>query len=514
MIVASQARAYDMNTLTMTILMGAIFSVGFMLWFLSGLVVDEMKSRRKRASMRFAGSVYRERGTAGGYRPVSFGKDDERGYIRPTPADNSSEEAFAPVLKLRRQAGVQAPVATTKKAYRRLHWFGVLLLVSTLRISAQNSGSTQTNPAGASQTSAATPLAPLTTPAITGPLQAAPPIEFDAGPLGKLDVDGIVSGMGLWQGNHVAGDDNGQAALSNGQVWLQKPTGWFQFYVQGGAYNILALGTPFLPTDKAVSDLYGAVPVAFVKLVPAKNTSIFVGALPTLMGAEYTFDFENMNIERGLLWNQENAVNRGIQLTQTMGKFAASISWNDGYYSNRYSWVSGSLTYAKGPHSLSFVGMGNLGQTSRQTLATPVQNNGSMYALIYTYTKGAWIVQPYYQYSDVPTNPTVGVLHGATTNGGALLLSRTFKHGFSLAGRGEYISSSGSVAVSSVNLMYGPGSSAWSATLTPTFQQGRFFARGDLSLVRANNITPGGAFGSSGTNRNQPRAVIEIGFLF
>ena len=122
------------------------------------------------------------------------------------------------------------------------------------------------------------------------------------------------------------------------------------------------------------------MPVAFVKLVPGKNTSILVGALPTLMGAEYTFDFENMNIERGLLWNQENAVNRGIQVNQTIGKFTASMSWNDGYYSNRYSWLSGSLTYANGPHSLSFIGMGNLGQTAWQTLATPVQNNGTMYA--------------------------------------------------------------------------------------------------------------------------------------
>jgi len=323
-----------------------------------------------------------------------------------------------------------------------------------------------------------------------------------------------VSGMGLLQGNHVAGDDVAQAALSNGQVWIQKTTGWWQFYVQAGAYNILALGTPFLATDKAVTDLYGPVPVAFVKLVFAKNTSVLVGALPTLMGAEYTFDFENMNLQRGLLWNQENAVNRGIQLNQTIGKFTASVSWNDGYYSNRYSWLSGSLAYTRGPHSLSFVGMGNLGQTVRQTLATPVENNGSMYALIYTYTKGSWIVQPYYQYGSVPTNPSVGVRRGATTNGGALLLSHTFRRGLSLAGRGEYIASGGSLAQNSVNLMYGPGSSAWSLTLTPTFQQGRFFARGELSLVRANGITPGDAFGTSGTEQNQPRGVIEVGFLF
>ena len=239
-----------------------------------------------------------------------------------------------------------------------------------------------------------------------------------------------------------------------------------------------------------------------------------VGALPTLMGAEYTFDFQNMNIERGLLWNQENAVNRGIQVNQTVGRFTASFSWNDGYYSNRYSWLSGSLTYVAGPHSLSFIGMGNLGQTKFQTLATPVQNNSVMYAGIYTYTKNGWIIQPCYQYSNVPTNPAIGVAQEASTDGGALLVSRTFQHGFSLAGRGEYITSTGSAAHGSINLLYGPGSSAWSITLTPTFQCQRFFVRGDLSFVQALDITPGMAFGHAGSNQNQPRGVVEIGFLF
>jgi hypothetical protein len=354
----------------------------------------------------------------------------------------------------------------------------------------------------------------LPTPAITGPLQAAPPIVFEAGPLGKLNLDGVVSGMGLWQGNHVSGDNPTQPAVSNGQVFVQKTTGWWQFYVQAGAYNILSLGTSFLPTDKAISDLYGPVPVAYLKLAPTKTTSVMVGALPTLMGAEYTFDFQNMNIERGLLWNQENAVNRGIQLNQTLGKFTASLSWNDGSYSNRYSWLAGSLTYANGPHSVSFVGMGNLGATAFQTLATPVQNNSSMYALIYTYTKAGWIVQPYLQYSHVPTNPRIGIVKGASARGAALLLSRSFKRGFSLAGRGEYIASTGSAAEGSVNLLYGPGSAAWSITLTPTFQHKRFFTRGDLSFVRANSFTPGAVFGPAGMNRNQPRGVVEVGLMF
>src|ERR1019366_4852134 len=279
--------------------------------------------------------------------------------------------------------------------------------VSVALPGAQGQDTSSTPPTQQPTTPPPAPVA-LPTPSITGPLQGLPPAIFDAGPFGKIAVNGVLSGMGLWQSNHSPGDQSTQAALSNGQVFLQKTDGWFQFYLQAGAYNIPALGTPFLATGKAVSDLYGPLPVAFLKLAPQKgvwkNTSILIGALPTLMGAEYTFTFENMNIERGLLWNQENAVNRGIQVNQTMGKFTASLSWNDGYYSNRYSWLSGSLTYANGPHSLSFIGMGNLGQTAFQTLATPVQNNSTMYAAIYTYTKGAWIIQPYYQYSNVPTN--------------------------------------------------------------------------------------------------------------
>ena len=42
-----------------------------------------------------------------------------------------------------------------------------------------------------------------------------------------------------------------------------------------------------------------------------------------------------MNIERGLLWNQENAVNRGIQANYSAGPVAISVSWNDGMLSNK-----------------------------------------------------------------------------------------------------------------------------------------------------------------------------------
>jgi hypothetical protein len=396
--------------------------------------------------------------------------------------------------------------------------FGAVSLWAQASGDAAAAQATPATPA-ATQTPAAAPAAPaapapLSSPAITGPLANLPPAIFDAGPLGKLAVNGFLSGMGQFQTNHVPGDAGAHGDLSNGQIFIQKTDGWFQFYLQAGVYNIPVLGVPFLSSEKALGDYWGPVPIGYAKLQAGKNTSILIGSLPTLIGAEYTFTFENMNVQRGLLWNQEPAVSRGVQVNQTMGKFAASVSWNDGFYSDRYTWISGSLAYTNGPHALSFVAGGNLGQTKFQTFSTPVQNNGSIYNIIYTYTKGSWILQPYVQYTDVPTNAKIGILQGSSTKGGAILASYAFKHGFSLPVRWEYLSSSGTAAQNSVNLLFGQGSAGTSFTVTPTYQTGGFFLRGDVSLVHAGSYAPGYVFGSKGLDDNQVRAAIEVGFVF
>src|SRR3954462_7143444 len=259
---------------------------------------------------------------------------------------------------------------------------GALAVTLTAAAAAQTTTTTTPGPVTTAVAASASsrepaPPAPLTTPSVTGPLQWLPPAMFDAGPLGKIAANGIVTGSGLVQSNHVPGDDTGQAALSNGQIFIQKPDGKFQYFIQAGAYTLPSLATAFLPADKTVSNFYGALPVAFAKVPVGKTTQFLIGSLPTLIGAEYTFTFQNMNIERGLLWNQEPAVSRGIQMNQALGKVNLSFSWNDGYYSNRYSWLSGSLSYTKGPHAVIFAGMGNLGRTAYQTPATPVQNNST-----------------------------------------------------------------------------------------------------------------------------------------
>jgi hypothetical protein len=103
---------------------------------------------------------------------------------------------------------------------------------------------------------------------------------------------------------------------------------------------------------------------------------------------------------------------------------------------------------------------------------------------------------------------------GPATRAEAVLLNYNFKHGVSSAGRAEYISGTGNATNGAVNLLYGPGSGAWSITVIPTFQDHGFFVRGDFSFVQVTHYTPGDGFGPNGMNRNQPRGMIETGFMF
>src|SRR5438552_10181721 len=250
---------------------------------------------------------------------------------------------------------------------------------------------------------------PLPMPSMSGPLQTAVPHDFEGG---KFAVTGILSGMAWTEGNHVSGDSSTHYEVSNAQIFVQKTSGWWQFYLQGGAYNLPAIGVPFFSTADTIKNIYGPFPQGYLKLAKG-NFNVQVGALPTLIGAEYTFSFQNMNIERGLLWNQENAVNRGVQLNCTHKKLTTAFSWNDGFYSNRYTWLSGSASWAfNAANSVSFIGMGNAGTYAKNTLATPLTlNNSQIYNLIYSYTKGAWVIQPYFQYTDVATNQSIRIFH-------------------------------------------------------------------------------------------------------
>ena len=353
----------------------------------------------------------------------------------------------------------------------------------------------------------------LPMPGMSGPLTLNPtPIKF-----GDIYVSGVVSGLTQLQNNVSVGDKPLQADLSNGQLFIQKNTGLFQFLIDLGAYSTPDLGIPYLPSNLSAAAFYGVVPQGYLKVAPTDNFSVLVGKLPAFLGAEYTFSFQNMNIQRGLLWDQSNSVNRGLQVNYTVGLVAFSVSYNDGFYSNKYNWLSGMVTYAAdSTNTFTLIAAGSLSRTDMVSQATPLyQDNEQGYNLIYTLTSGRFTIQPYLQYTVVPKSALLNTQQNGATYGAALLVNYSVpRSGFSLPVRGEYIASTGSAAQGAPNLLYGIGSKAWSATVTPTYQYNRVFLRTELSHVKVLDAGSGAAFGPQGNNNSQTRLLIETGFIF
>jgi hypothetical protein len=368
---------------------------------------------------------------------------------------------------------------------------------------------------------AETPAAPtaMTTPALAGPLVANPnPFHLPIAPfLGEVYVTGAASGIGLAQTDPVLGIDHRfNPDISNMQASLQTTEGLFQFFVQPGIYSLPTLGLPYKNvTDMPTSTkLFSGLPVAWGKLAVNDSFSIQGGKLPTLIGAEYMFTFQNMNIERGLLWAQENVINKGVQANLTTGPVAWSLSFNDGFYSDQYNYLTGSATWTINPaNSFVFSGGGPVSRVTTLTGASlPQYNNSTIVAASYTYNDAPWTITPYVQYTHVGADAGLGILGSASTIGGAILANYKFTDMYNLAGRWEYIDSSGT-GMGAGLLGYGPKSAAMSFTLTPTVQFEKFFVRGEASVVQLYSTAAGLAFGS-GNSRTQGRFLVETGIIF
>jgi hypothetical protein len=360
---------------------------------------------------------------------------------------------------------------------------------------------------------------PLAVPAMTGPIASnATPGSFDAG-FGSVYWGASVTGLGYYQSNSTHGfPGNGSTGfdLSNGQAWLEKTDGLIQFYIQAGIYSLPSLGAPYIRSSKITSTTFGAVPIGYLKIAPNGEWSIEVGKLPTLIGAEYTFTFENMNIERGLLWNQEPAISRGVQVNYASGPLSLSVSLNDGYYSNTYSTLSGLISYAFNPtNTLAFAASGNLAHPGTSTFVTsPVLNNSQIYNLIYTYNSAPFLVSPYVQYQNVDSHASPPFFIKSMDDWGVgVLANYVFSPTFNLAARAEYEASSGGFpAFGQFPLPYGPGSRAWSFTLTPTWQMKQFFIRAEGSYTALSHSVPGLLeFGNNFDKDDQFRLMLETG---
>ncbi|WP_308389451.1 outer membrane beta-barrel protein [Acidithiobacillus sp. AMEEHan] len=353
------------------------------------------------------------------------------------------------------------------------------------------------------------------------------PIKVDAGPIGKINVQGVVSGFGFLQTNPgTSGGLNGKNAgadISSGLITVSKNSGLIQFNLTAGAYNFPSLGEPFSSTSSTIGD-FGALPYAYVTIAPLSNFSVSIGKLPSLLGYTGTFTYERMNIEGGFPWFLQTTVSRGVQVNYSVGPISASVSWNDGYYTNRYNVISGLVTYTiNSENSVSVYGMGNAGHTGYANATARYSsnsyvggeldlNNSQMYGAYYAYTGSNLTVVPEVQYIYTPKSVAFGVDESTDNISAMIHAAYDITDNWSIAAGVDYTHNSSSRAGSfSYGFGYGPGASALGVMITPTYTDGDFFVRDELSYVRLTNYTSG--FGAD--NRpDQLRDILETGFWF
>lgn len=336
----------------------------------------------------------------------------------------------------------------------------------------------------------------------------------------EIEFRVVASGIGMAQTNTMPNDYQTVADIANAQIILFKNTGLLQFYLQSGYYSTPSLGTTYQRSAIQTKDSFGIVPLASVSVAPDDHWLISAGKLNSFGGYESTFSFQNLNIDRGLLWNQTSNVSKGFQVGYSNGPISTSVTLNDGYYSNQLSWMGLATSYKyNDSNSTTFSWAGAIKSNSTDTFVTPLaQNNSQIFNAIYNYKSNRFSFTPYLQYTYIPINPSIGILGSAQTKGAAILTNYRFNKieegRFSLPLRFEYITSAGNGNVNSPNMLYGLGSSAWSATITPTFEYQHYFVRAELSYVQAINASQGLVFGSTGTATNQTRLMMEIGLLY
>ena len=360
-----------------------------------------------------------------------------------------------------------------------------------------------------------------------------PPLSFNAGPLGSLNVSGVLSGYGFYQTNHYA-DSTGLLpsksfgdSISNAFIIINKNKGIFQYTLQAGAYSLPGVGEPLQSATIAIKD-FGILPIAYVTIAPTPDFSVSLGKMLTLIGYTGSFSYQRSNIEGGLLWDVEPTISRGAQVNYNSGPLSVSVSLNDGYYTKRYNYLDGLVTYEiNGHNSVSLYAGGNLGHTGNigaingahvyssnaYVTSSLGLDNSSIIGLYYEYSIGNLSFDPEINYVYTHVNSSFGTAEISSMYGAALHFTYGFTNNLSLAGAFDYTTASRH-GIDGTFLGYGSGANAYSIILTPTYTNNGYFIRGEMSYVRVNNFQVGSGFGRYGTKPDQFRALLETGFWF
>jgi hypothetical protein len=291
----------------------------------------------------------------------------------------------------------------------------------------------------------------------------------------------------------ATGQSPGHSDLSNALVTIARTEGAFRYSVTAGAYAFPVVGTPLVSTFAAGANvnLFGYVPIAFVKWVPNSQLTLTAGKIATLLGQENGFTFQNINIQRGLAWNAEPTISRGIRATYTPGKLTANLEYNDGYYSASHRAIEGLVGWQSDPNTNVSFAFITPDRNTPPNLTASVANKAE-YDLMIAKQFGKLQILPYFLWIDSPASASNGYASNETAFAQAFLANYAFGGSWSIAARFEALENYSSPTDTNANadlIGFGPGSNAVTYTLTPQYKAGSLTARAEYSLVNATGFT-------------------------
>ena len=356
-------------------------------------------------------------------------------------------------------------------------------------------------------------------------------IKIDGGPVGSLQFSGGFDGYGYAMNNTATENKSSGVQLGNALIELQKPVGLLQFTVEIGAYSAYVMGYAPGSSTAAGQNYFLESPLyaGYVTLAPSSHFSVSAGQLNSLEGYEGAQDWNNYNVLASELFYVENDQNRGVELSANAGKFTATVSISDGYFTKVINYLQYLLTYAPDKNdSFNLFGGANLGTTGPDVTGTGnlLYDNSTLFGGYYTYTNGGFTMTPEVQYQRTrPMNKYAagGFQIGGPVSNIGLALFSDYQFGprspWSIGAFGEYASESYRKGATYAGITpdyfgFGPGSRLYGFSVTPTWQYKDLFARADLGFIHVNPGAGGSAFGTNGFQKNQVTGVLEAGLLF
>lgn len=306
-------------------------------------------------------------------------------------------------------------------------------------------------------------------------------------------------------GFRTSGAAFAQADLSNGLLNVTINAGNLRANATVGTYAFPTVGFPLVPDNAPAANvnLFSPLPVAALNYTFNAHLSLAAGKFAALLGQESPFTYQNVNVQRGLGWNMEPTISRGVQLAYSNGPWSVTLQDNDAYYSGANRALEGLVGWSPSPDTtVSFAAIvPGANVPGNPTVAV---GNKAEYDFMYTRTIGKLQLLPYFLWVHSPASSILGYTNSESAWAAVAMGTWTFSPQWSVALRYETArndSSSNDVSPNADLVGFGPGSAANSQTITPAYH----FGNGGVLRLEYSHV--------SATGLNQSRYGLEFGVM-